>query len=269
MEELTKKQAAELAELHRSIAQIDDDLNAAWLLAELGQNVSEERTPVTAAPPVAEKAPVATAPAADAGDNDHGQNVGGGNGNKWNNGKKNGGGNKRGGKFALAPRTSPSFSELDTDRDGRLTLEEYKRGFPNDPNAEAEFHALDTDGDGTLSLDEYKAGHPDPPLVPVKKKKKRVGRTERGHKSGENTMRTSKSANRKPRRASSEAKDELKIWADTAKALRENREGVGKGGEDRQGEGGGKGASSKQGGGCVDHCKSELQTRPLDDADLT
>ncbi len=72
---------------------------------------------------------------------------------------------------ASLPRTSPSFSELDKDQDGRLSLQEYKAGFPNDPNAEAEFKALDTNGDGYLSIDEYKAGHPDPGLVPIATKR--------------------------------------------------------------------------------------------------
>ena len=40
---------------------------------------------------------------------------------------------------ASLPRTSPSFSELDKDQDGRLSLAEYKAGFPNVPNVEAEF----------------------------------------------------------------------------------------------------------------------------------
>jgi hypothetical protein len=38
---------------------------------------------------------------------------------------------------------------------------------------EDEFKALDTNGDGKLSIDEYKAGHPDPGVVPVKRGKKK------------------------------------------------------------------------------------------------
>jgi hypothetical protein len=89
-------------------------------------------------------------------------------GNKKRN-RKNG--NPRG-PVASLPRTCPSFSELDTDHDGRLTLEEYKAGFPDAVDVEKEFKALDTNGDGTLSIDEYKAGHPDPPVVRIKKPKK-------------------------------------------------------------------------------------------------
>ncbi len=68
------------------------------------------------------------------------------------------------------PRTSPSFSELDKDMDGKITLKEYKVGFPDAKDVEKEFNSLDTNGDGTLSISEYKAGHPDP--VPQKKPKK-------------------------------------------------------------------------------------------------
>ena len=87
-----------------------------------------------------------------------------------NRGQKNGNANnvaanRNRGPVASLPRTSPSFSELDTNHDGRLSLDEYKAGFPNVPNVEEEFKALDTNGDGFLSIDEYKAGHPDPPVV--------------------------------------------------------------------------------------------------------
>ena len=58
---------------------------------------------------------------------------------------------------------------MDRNHDGRLTLEEYKVGFPDAVDVEKEFKALDTNGDGTLSIDEYKAGHPDPPVVPTKR----------------------------------------------------------------------------------------------------
>ena len=71
--------------------------------------------------------------------------------------------------MASLPRTCPSFSELDTDHDGRLTLAEYKVGFPDAENVEDGIQGLDTNHDGTLSIDEYKAGHPDPPVVRHKK----------------------------------------------------------------------------------------------------
>ena len=60
------------------------------------------------------------------------------------------------------PRTSPTFSALDKNQDGRLTLDEFKAGFPDLANSEETFKSLDKNGDGVLSLDEYKAGYPDP-----------------------------------------------------------------------------------------------------------
>ena len=87
-------------------------------------------------------------------------------------GQKNGNinkpaGGRRRGPVASLPRTSPSFSELDTDHDGRMSLKEYKAGFPGVTDIEEEFKALDTNGDGYLSISEYKAGHPDPPVVHI------------------------------------------------------------------------------------------------------
>jgi hypothetical protein len=79
---------------------------------------------------------------------------------------------RRRGSVASLPRTSPSFSELDTNHDGRLSLKEYKAGFPDVSDAAEEFKALDTNGDGYLTISEYKAGHPDPPVVSVKRPKK-------------------------------------------------------------------------------------------------
>ncbi len=81
-------------------------------------------------------------------------------------------GKKRRGPVASLPRTSPSFSELDKDNDGRLSLKEYKAGFPGATDIEEEFKALDTNGDGYLSISEYKAGHPDPPVVHIARPKK-------------------------------------------------------------------------------------------------
>jgi peptidoglycan hydrolase CwlO-like protein len=98
------------------------------------------------------------------------------NGNKKpgrKNGKIGAGANaRRGGPVALLPRSTPSFSDLDTDHDGRLSLAEYKAGYPDATDAEQDFKSLDTNGDGWLSIDEYKAGHPDPPLVHTKRAKK-------------------------------------------------------------------------------------------------
>jgi hypothetical protein len=81
-------------------------------------------------------------------------------------------GGRRRGPVASLPRTSPSFSELDKDKDGRLSLKEYKAGYPGVANIDEEFRSLDTNGDGYLSIDEYKAGHPDPPVVSVKRPRK-------------------------------------------------------------------------------------------------
>ena len=71
------------------------------------------------------------------------------------------------------PRTSPTFSALDKDMDGKLTLDEYKAGFPDAKDVEAEFKSLDKDGNGSLSISEYKAGHPDPAVPPKNKNKKK------------------------------------------------------------------------------------------------
>jgi hypothetical protein len=81
-------------------------------------------------------------------------------------------GAKRRGPVASLPRTSPSFSELDTDHDGRLTLKEYKAGFPDVTNVEELFKAMDIKDKGYLTIDEYKAGHPDPPVVHIPRPKK-------------------------------------------------------------------------------------------------
>jgi Ca2+-binding EF-hand superfamily protein len=70
------------------------------------------------------------------------------------------------------PRTSPSFSALDKNNDGRLSLEEFNAGFPNLANPEEKFKSLDTNGDGFVGMDEYKAGYPDP--IPLKKVVKNV-----------------------------------------------------------------------------------------------
>lgn len=79
----------------------------------------------------------------------------------------------KGKKRADTPaRTSPTFSTLDKDGDGKLSLAEFKAGFPNEADPEAKFKSLDTNSDGSLSIDEYKAGYPDP--IPPKKKKRKA-----------------------------------------------------------------------------------------------
>lgn len=87
--------------------------------------------------------------------------------------RKNATNGNKPGSVAVQSKASPSFSELDTNQDGKLSLDEYKAGFPNDPDAEKEFKALDTNGDGFLSIDEYQAGHPVPPLPHKKRPSKK------------------------------------------------------------------------------------------------
>ena len=101
---------------------------------------------------------VAQAPAAEVGNKRHVRKSG-------NNGNK-------GGSVAVQTKAGPSFSELDTNQDGKLSLEEYKAGYPEVADVEKEFKALDTNGDGFLSIDEYQAGHPVPALPHKKRPKK-------------------------------------------------------------------------------------------------
>jgi Ca2+-binding EF-hand superfamily protein len=54
------------------------------------------------------------------------------------------------------------FAQRDTDRDGRLSLEEFVAVVDNSP--EAVFRRRDTSGDGKLSLEEYLAGQKDAAL---------------------------------------------------------------------------------------------------------
>ncbi|MGA2253384.1 MAG: EF-hand domain-containing protein [Thermoguttaceae bacterium] len=147
----------QLAELNQKYS--DARIKKAETLAAEAQPDAVKKDPtVTAA-----KAPAAEIKAADLGNAKRGQKNG-----KNNNVVTN----RKRGPVASLPRTSPSFSELDTDHDGRLTLDEYKRGFPDAVDVEKEFNSLDTNGDGTLSIDEYKAGHPDPPVVRTKRPKR-------------------------------------------------------------------------------------------------
>lgn len=68
--------------------------------------------------------------------------------------------------FAADAKRSPDpvkiFARKDTNKDGALTLEEFKAGLETKvlENAEKRFKKIDTDGDGKLSLDEFKAGRP-------------------------------------------------------------------------------------------------------------
>ena len=67
------------------------------------------------------------------------------------------------GKKGDRPKRDPAemFKKLDTNSDGKISLEEWlKAPFAKDEaKAKERFTKLDTDKDGFLSLDEFKAGH--------------------------------------------------------------------------------------------------------------
>jgi N-acetylgalactosamine-6-sulfatase len=48
-----------------------------------------------------------------------------------------------------------AFSRWDTDKDGSLTLDEYKAGLKGQEGLEARFKHFDKDGDGKLTLEEF------------------------------------------------------------------------------------------------------------------
>ena len=63
---------------------------------------------------------------------------------------------------AAKGKTSPAggdrhviFKQKDVDRDGRLTIEEYLRNFPDQAEGKRRFPTFDTDGDGVLTEDEF------------------------------------------------------------------------------------------------------------------
>jgi N-acetylgalactosamine-6-sulfatase len=54
-----------------------------------------------------------------------------------------------------APDRARTFTRWDTDRDGVLTLDEYRTGLTNPTNAENRFKSFDRDSDGKLTRDEF------------------------------------------------------------------------------------------------------------------
>jgi Ca2+-binding EF-hand superfamily protein len=60
------------------------------------------------------------------------------------------------GKKAATPEEK--FKKLDTNGDGKLSLDEFKAGAKDPAKAEAQFKKLDKNGDGFVDLEEYKAG---------------------------------------------------------------------------------------------------------------
>jgi hypothetical protein len=54
-----------------------------------------------------------------------------------------------------APDRARAFTRWDTDKDGVLTLEEYRTGLTKPTNAETRFRNFDKDGDGKLTRDEF------------------------------------------------------------------------------------------------------------------
>jgi hypothetical protein len=56
------------------------------------------------------------------------------------------------------------FKRLDKDKDGKLTLEEFKGKRTGDmlAKAEGQFKKMDKDSDGKVTLEEFKAGQPKP-----------------------------------------------------------------------------------------------------------
>jgi Ca2+-binding EF-hand superfamily protein len=67
-------------------------------------------------------------------------------------------------KKAVDP--AKAFAKKDTNGDGSLSLEEFKKGMPEKAlsGADKRFSKIDADGNGKLSLDEFKAG-----MAPKKK----------------------------------------------------------------------------------------------------
>lgn len=71
------------------------------------------------------------------------------------------------------PKPGEHFAKKDTNGDGKLSIEEFKAGMPEDKAAKADeiFAKIDADKDGSLTKEEMKAAH-----------EKRMGREGQGPK---------------------------------------------------------------------------------------
>jgi Ca2+-binding EF-hand superfamily protein len=66
--------------------------------------------------------------------------------------------------YAKAPKNAPKpkktiedrFNDMDANKDGKVSLDEFKAKFPKPELAEKVFKKMDADGDGSLTLEEYK-----------------------------------------------------------------------------------------------------------------
>ena len=62
-----------------------------------------------------------------------------------------------------APNTEKKFEKLDADKNGSLSLEEFKARAKDPAKAEKKFTKLDSDKNGSLSLSEFSARPPKKP----------------------------------------------------------------------------------------------------------
>ncbi len=68
---------------------------------------------------------------------------------------RRGAGSARGKRQVTPEIRARAFVRWDADKDGFLTLDEYKAGLKGQPNLEARFRRFDRDGDGKLTRDEF------------------------------------------------------------------------------------------------------------------